>query len=64
MTAVIVASIGAVGAVLVALVERGRRQNSREHGETLSHITWVLRTLDRVEHKLERHIRDHNGQGK
>lgn len=59
MTAVLIALITAVGAVTVALIERGRRQNSREHGETVHRLDRVLHGLGRVEEKVDRHLDDH-----
>lgn len=38
--------------VLVALIERGRRQNNRDHGENAA-------KLDRIENKIDGHINDH-----
>ncbi len=70
MEAILVALIGIVGAVLVALIEKGRRENKADHGvvsEKLDIIGKNLgRSIDRVEatvvrnaEKLDEHIRDH-----
>ena len=70
MEAITVALITVVGAVLVALVEKGRRENKSDHGvvsEKLEIIGKSLgRSIDRVEEtvvrnevKLDQHIRDH-----
>jgi hypothetical protein len=70
MEAITVALITVVGAVLVALVEKGRRENKSDHGvvsEKLDIIGKSLgRSIDRVEEtvvrnevKLDQHIRDH-----
>jgi NurA-like 5'-3' nuclease len=70
MEAITVALITLVGAVLVALVEKGRRENKSDHGvvsEKLDIIGKSLgRSIDRVEEtvvrnevKLDQHIRDH-----
>lgn len=70
MEAIFVALIGIVGAVLVALIEKGRRENKADHGvvsEKLDIIGKNLgRSIDRVEatvvrnaEKLDEHIRDH-----
>lgn len=61
MTAVLVALVTGTFGVLVALVERSRRQNHREHGETAQRIDWVLRGMGRIEHKIDRHLDDHEG---
>lgn len=60
MSGVLIAAIGTVGAVLVALIERGRRQNTREHGETVHRLDKVLTSLGRVEHKVDQHLDDHD----
>ena len=70
MEAITVALITVVGAVLVALVEKGRRENKTDHGvvsEKLDIIGKSLgRSIDRVEEtvirnevKLDQHINDH-----
>lgn len=50
--AIIVASIGVVGAVIVALVEKGRKENARDHAT-------VAGVLNRIEDKIDHHINDH-----
>lgn len=47
-----VACIGVVGAVLVALIEKSRRTNERDHAI-------VTAGIDRIENKLDNHISDH-----
>lgn len=47
-----VACIGVVGAVLVALIEKSRRDNERDHAI-------VSAGIDRIESKLDNHISDH-----
>jgi len=47
-----VACIGVVGAVLVALIEKSRRDNERDHAI-------VTAGIDRIEGKLDNHIADH-----
>ena len=70
MEAITVALITMVGAVIVALVEKGRRENKADHGvvsDKLDIIGKSLgRSIDRVEEtvirnevKLDQHIRDH-----
>lgn len=50
--AIIVASIGAVGAVLAALFQNMRKENRDDHGV-------VAGALNRIEKKLDDHIDDH-----
>jgi len=66
MEAVIVALIGVVGSVLVVLVEKGRKENARDHGvvaDKLDQIEQVLYNIDEdvlhIEVKLDNHLEDH-----
>ena len=51
MTEVVVALIGAMSVILVALVERGRRENKDDHNR-------VQQSLSRIETKIDGHIND------
>ena len=70
MEAIAVALIGLVGAVVVALIEKGRRENKADHsalgekveliGRTLGiSIDRVERGVERTESKIDQHIADH-----
>lgn len=70
MVEVVVASLAAISAVIVALIEKTRRENKRDHGivaEKLDMLGKSLgRSIDRVEEntvrtevKLDEHIADH-----
>lgn len=70
MEAIIVAIISIIGGVLVALIEKGRRENRSDHistsekidlvGKSLGRsIDRVERSLERTEQKIDQHIRDH-----
>lgn len=52
MIEVVVALIGAVSVILVALVEKGRRENKSDHN-------LVVESLTRIETKIDGHINDH-----
>lgn len=52
MEQITVALIGLVGAILVTLLEKSRRENKEDHGYVREH-------LDRIEHKIDTHVRDH-----
>ena len=52
MEAVIVAVITAFGGIIAVLVQRGRKENVRDHG-------MVVTALDRIEEKIDGHIVDH-----
>jgi hypothetical protein len=70
MEAIYVAAIGVVGAVLVALIEKGRRENKNDHGVVTDKIDSlgkslgisidrVERGVERTELKVDQHIADH-----
>lgn len=70
MEAIYVAVIGVVGAILVALIEKGRRENKSDHsvvtdkidslGKSLGiSIDRVERGVERTESKVDQHIADH-----
>lgn len=52
MIEIVVALIGAMSIILVALVERGRRENKDDHNR-------VAGALSRIETKIDGHINDH-----
>lgn len=52
MEAIIVACIAAVGGVIAALVQKGRKENVRDHA-------MVVDALGRIETKIDGHINDH-----
>jgi Na+-translocating ferredoxin:NAD+ oxidoreductase RnfG subunit len=52
MEAIVVALIAAVGGVLTALVQKSRKENTRDHA-------LVVEALDRIETKIDDHVRDH-----
>lgn len=59
MSGVLAAVVVTVGGIIVALIERGRRQNSREHADTVHRIDRVLHGLGRLDAKIDRHLSDH-----
>jgi len=70
MEAIIVALIGVVGSVLVVLVERGRKENARDHGivaDKLEMIKYALEDIDsdvaHIENKIDNHLDDHRSFG-
>jgi hypothetical protein len=52
MEQITVALIGVVGAVIVTLLEKARRENKEDHGYVREHLT-------RIEYKIDDHINDH-----
>lgn len=70
MEAIYVAAIGTIGAVIVALIEKGRRENKNDHnvvsdkldmlGKSLGRsIDRVEKGVERTEKKIDQHIADH-----
>jgi len=66
MEAIIVALIGVVGTVLAIMVEKGRKENSRDHGivaDKLETIKSAIEDIDtdvaHIESKLDSHLSDH-----
>ena len=56
MEALTVALISTFGVVLAALIQKGRRENIKDHG-------YVVESLDRIEDKIDNHV-DSHAQGK
>lgn len=52
MEQITVALIGVVGAVIVTLLEKARRENKEDHGYVREHLV-------RIEDKIDGHVRDH-----
>jgi hypothetical protein len=52
MEAIVVALITAIGGILAVLVQKGRKENIRDHG-------MVVEALGRIEEKIDDHIVDH-----
>ena len=70
MEAITVALITVVGAAVIALIEKGRRENKTDHGVVSDKLDVIAKSLgksiDRVEDtgirtegKLDQHINDH-----
>lgn len=70
MEAITVAVIGMVGGIIVAFVEKGRRDNRNDHMATSEKLDLVGKSLgrsidriekavERTEEKIDQHIRDH-----
>jgi hypothetical protein len=52
MEAIVVAVITTIGGILAVLVQKGRKENTRDHG-------MVVEALGRIEEKIDDHIVDH-----
>ena len=56
MEALTVAIISTIGVVLAALIQKGRKENTKDHG-------YVVKSLERIEDKIDNHV-DAHAQGK
>ena len=66
MEAITVAVITVIGSIIVVLIEKGRKENARDHGivaEGLKEIQNLVENIDEdvmhIEQKLDSHLRDH-----
>lgn len=53
---IVAALIAAVGAIIVASLERLRRENKDDHGEVLKQLGWLRAIVERVESKHDSHV--------
>ena len=73
-SAIIVALIGAIGAIIVGFMQSFKKEareanktNSEDHAIVQSQLRMIFKTVNRVDDKLEKHINQHeegtlNGQ--
>lgn len=68
-TSIAVAIIGLVGGVIVALIQKSRKENKQDHSvvaellhEVHRDVVKVENKLDHVEDKLDGHIKEHSSQ--
>ena len=59
MNEIAVAVIGAIGALLVAMIETTRRQNNRDHAINTDKLDQVIDKIDNVDSRLGTHIEWH-----
>lgn len=66
-TPIVVAIIGLVGGVIVALIQKSRKENKQDHNTVADLLHEVHRDvikveikLDHVENQLEEHIKEHS----
>lgn len=55
----IAAAILAPGGVIVALIERTRRENNRDHVTSVSLLKTIDRKVDKLDDRLDNHINWH-----
>jgi hypothetical protein len=53
---IIVASIAAVGAIIVAFIQKSRKENHTDHAMVMNAVDRLSHTMDRVEGKVDSHI--------
>jgi ribosomal protein L14 len=53
---IIVASIAAVGAIVVAVIQQFRKENHKDHAIVMNVLERVSHTMDRVEGKVDSHL--------
>jgi len=56
---VLAAIVGAVGAIIVAVINQFRKENRQDHAKVVDVLERVSTTVDRVEGKVDRHIEWH-----
>jgi hypothetical protein len=59
MNGIMIAAITTVGAVLVALIQRGHKRNSVEHQENAGRLDHLIAATGRIEEKIDHHLGDH-----
>ena len=53
----------APGGVLVALIERMRKENNRDHHNNHQLLKGIDRKVDKIDDRLHNHITDHEAHG-
>jgi len=59
IAAVLGAVIAAVGGIIVAIIDKFRKENRRDHGAVMDALDRVSNTVERVEGKVDSHIEWH-----
>lgn len=58
----IIASIVGPGGILVALIERTRRENNRDHARNAEILNRIDNKVDKIDGRLDNHIEWHLGK--
>ena len=56
---ILAAFVSAVGTVLVAFIQKFRKENQADHNVVMSMLKILYKAQTRVEVKLDRHIEEH-----
>lgn len=59
IAAVLGAVIATVGGIIVAIIDKFRKENRRDHGAVMDALDRVSNTVERVEGKVDSHIEWH-----
>jgi hypothetical protein len=59
IAAIIVGAISTVGAIIVAMIHAGRKENKKDHAEVQATLFRIAKGIGRVDAKLDKHIDDH-----
>jgi hypothetical protein len=59
IAAVLGAVIATVGGIIVAIIDKFRKENRRDHGAVMDALDRVSNTMERVEGKVDSHIEWH-----
>ena len=62
--AIVVAFITAMGGVIGAMVQRGRKENSRDHANVISRLDKVQETMMDVQSSIVSHLTWHDKEKK
>lgn len=55
----LLALVLAPGGIIVALVERTRRQNNRDHAQNMNVLRSIDKKVDKIDERLDHHIEWH-----
>jgi hypothetical protein len=58
--AIVIAVITAVGGIIVAMIQRGRKENSRDHASVISRLDKVQATVMDVQSSIVSHLTWHD----
>jgi len=59
---ILAAFVSAVGTVMVALIQKFRKENQADHNVVMGMLKILYKSHTRIEEKLDNHIRDHDQQ--
>lgn len=62
MEVVLAATVTSVGAIIIAFIERTRRENNRDHSSNSAKLDRIGDSVDRVAQRLDDHIDWHLDQ--